>query len=179
MDIEALVSLDMPLKPEGSILCLSRSLIAKILECIIACIVFVSLVYLVLLLLNSLVGQNKFDPIYTTVGYISLITIFSVPIGYYGSCNGSPKALLLYYLLAAYHAYALIIYLWINIRFEYFYNDQDSNPKSGGLMLHLVSTGAYTSAVIASLLAASTRIISNTSSNDSPGVIVNDNTSLD
>lgn len=166
----------------GSLACLSKQTITNSLECVISCMIFVGIIYLILLVLG-LSQLTKIDTLIQTLGYISIVIIISAPIGLYGSAKSKYWALFFYYLLASYHLYALVMYIWFNIRTSELIPKETSDSTNArlfsGLSLHQVTTGAYTVLVCLSLILVILKIISTTNQIEPAKVIVVDNNPLD
>lgn len=175
---EELELIDSEMTKSGSVACLSKQTVSTTFECTLSCIILVSFIYIVLLILG-LSSVKSIDTLFYAVGYISIIIIISVPIGLYGSSSGSFCALFVYFILASYHLYALIMYFWFNIRSAAISIGSDQNQTKGYEILHLITTGTNTALVALSILMASLKIISNTNQIEQARVIVVDNNPLD
>lgn len=177
MDVEGSES---EMAKSGSLACLSKKTISTLFESIISCKIFVAAIYIILSLL-SIASIIRVDSLFIPVGYISLIILFSAPIALYGSTKNSYYALFLFFVLASYHLYALLIYVWLNIRSSSFLsgnNNSTSGSKDnrfGELPLHQVTLAAYTMAVILSLIVVCLKIVSSTSQIVPTRVILVDN----
>lgn len=161
----------------GSIACLSKRTISNIYECILSCITYISLIY-ILLVLIGLIFHIQTDFIFQLIGFISIFSLITTPLGIYGSLKGSYCALLTFFLLASYHLYALVMYFWFNIKANTFLESaaQPSSVKSKGYeYLHYISSGSYTLLVGLSILLASCKVISLVNQIDPARVIVVDN----
>lgn len=196
MDEEGFESSEMA--KSGSFTCLSKQTITTALECLLSCIITIGTIYVFLLILG-LIQVTKVDNLLMTIGYISLIIAISAPIGLYGTEKSRYWALFLYYILASYHLYALIMYIWFNIKESVLasstssssssaslstYQNEDTKPITHKtlleeLSLHQVTTGAYTMLVFFSLIFVVFKIISTTNQIEPAKVIVVDNNPLD
>lgn len=156
----------------GSLICLSKQTIATLLECLISCLIFVSIVYIALLVFD-LTSISEISSLYHPIGYISLVVLLSAPLAIYGSSSGSYPALLGYFLLASYHLYAVCIYVWLKIRSSEFKLNKASDP------LHQVVVASYTTVLILSLILVICKIISNVNLLEPARVIVVDNNPSD
>lgn len=94
---------------------LSGETFSLIFSCVLSCIVFVGLMFLLPLILQPLF-TDSLGTSTRTIGYISAVVVISGPIGLYGSCKDRFWALLSFYILSSSHLYALIIYVWLSIR---------------------------------------------------------------
>lgn len=156
----------------GSILCLSKQTITNIFECFVSILIYISALYLLLLVLN-LITQGTINQLYHPVGYISLIILISAPLAVYGSVSGSYLALFGYFILASYHLYALCTYGWLKIKSGEFKLTPGTDP------LHQIITISYVVLLLLSSLLATCKIISNVSLVDPGKVIVVDNNPID
>lgn len=156
----------------GSLICLSKQTIATLLECLVSCLIFVSIVYIVLIVFG-LASISDIRSIYYPIGYISLVVLVSAPLAIYGSSSGSYYALLGYFVLAAYHLYAIGIYIWLKIRSSEFRLSKATDP------LHQIAVACYTIVLILSLVLVTCKIISNVSLLEPARVIVVDNNPTD
>lgn len=166
----------------GSFAYLSKKSITNSLECLISCVILLAAIYIALLTFNLtslLKGHNE----YQLVGYISLIACLSAPIGLYGSKKSSYWALILFFVLASYHLYGLIMYLWLSIRSSDIFSISKNKSLSEALKkngeLHHVTMVAYTLVVIFSLILSVFKIISITLRLEPAKVIVVDNNPSD
>lgn len=163
----------------GSFLCFSKQTITDLLSCILSCVIFVAVIYILLLLLNLISGSYA-DKLYYTVGYISLIIFITAPLGFYGSLRSSYKALFAYFVLTSYHLYALAIYIWLNARSNSFFKTSKSaNNPSLELNLHQITTVAYATVVMLALVMTCVKVISTANQIEPAKVIVVDNNPLD
>lgn len=164
----------------GSFACLSKKTISTLLECIISCTIFVATIYIILGFLG-LISVAPVDSLFLPVGYISLIILLSAPIVLYGSTKNSYYALFTFFVLASYHLYALVIYVWFSIRSSSLFsgNINSTTPSKenlfGELTLHQVTLAAYAMVVLLSLVVVCLKIVSSTSQIVPAKVILVDN----
>lgn len=184
MDIEDYES---EMTKSGSIACLSKKTINNSLDCIISCTIFAALVYIVLTFLG-IISVANINSLFLPVGYISLIVLLSAPAALYGSAKNSYCALFTFFVLASYHLYGLVIYVWLNIRSKSFLPPSGNNSTSsssssslpkdyllGELTLHEITLAAYALVVLLSLIMVCFKIVSATSSIEPARVILVDN----
>lgn len=162
----------------GSFACLGKQTITDLFECILSCVIFVSVIYIFILFLG-LVSGWKTEPLYQVAGYISIAAALSAPIGLYGSAKGGYWCLLTFFVLSSYQIYALVVYIWLNIKSGSFLVHIDNTSKKYELTLHQVTIAAFTIAVILSFIMTSIKTISNTKQIEHPRVIVVDNNPSD
>lgn len=143
--------------------CITNSLIS-----IVACVVFVSIVYSLLAFIH-ITSLAQIGILFRTLGYISLLTLLSAPIGIYGAVKSSYCALFIFLIIASYHLFALILYICLNLK-------SWSEPK---LILHQVTSGAYIIVVVLALIMGTLKIVSTTKQLEPTKVIVVDNNPLD
>lgn len=168
----------------GSVVCFSKNTISGLLKCFLSCLLLVALIYLLLIFL-SLVTSIEIITLFKTLGFISLIIIFTGPLGFYGCCRQSYFALFTYLLVGSYHLYALVIYIWFNLNWKAFTFEQAAGGGQSGkysatqqnndLILHQTTTGAYTVLIALTLLMCGARIVSITNQIEPAKVIVVDN----
>lgn len=180
----------------GSFACLPKQAITNIFECILSCVIFAATIYLILSFLGF-VKLAQVDSLLHLIGYISLIILFSAPIGLYGCAKGSYKALFVFFILSSYHLYALLVYIYLSFQPQLSSSSANSTTSQTGvqkanstsdsslikpiaeLSLHHVTTFSYTVAVTLTLLMTSCKIISVTKEIEPKRVIVVDNNPLD
>lgn len=172
---------DSEMAKSGSIACLSKKTITNSLECIISCTIFVSIIYIILTFFEA-ISVVTVDKLFIPVGYISLIVLLSSPIALYGSAKNSYCALFFFFGLASYHLYALVIYVWLNIRNQSLLSISHTNSSThtrdsslDELALHHVLLAAYSIVVLLSLIMVCLKIISITSQIEPAKVILVDN----
>lgn len=172
-------------RKSGSFLCISKRSITTTLNCIISCLIFVALLYLLLIVVD-IATLAKVGSLFQAIGYISLAVLLSVPIGLYGAAKNSYCALFVYLILTSYLLYALILYIWLNVKScSFFCNYSNSEEEKlrarlgGEFTLHQVTIGAYTGVLALSLMVTSLKIISTTLQFEPTKVIVVDNNPLD
>lgn len=164
----------------GSILCLPKRCVTNALISVISCVIFVSLIYLLLTFLH-LASLVTVDSLFHALGYISLLVLFSAPIGIYGAAKSSYCALFTYLILASYHLYGLILYICLNLKsWTQSYQQINVNGKEKDeLILHKVTSGAYATVLVLTLIMTSLKIVSTTNQIEPNKVIVVDNNPLD
>lgn len=160
----------------GSVGCFTKQTITNSFECVLACIALLGLIYISVLVLG-LAQVATVDTLFYAVGYISLLSLVGTPLGLYGSSTGSYCALFLFFTLASYHLYALVMYLWFNVRNSALF--LESSKTKGFEILHQVTTGSYTALLALGMLMVSMKIISNINQINPARVIVVDNNSND
>ena len=159
----------------GSVCCLSKQTISYAFESLISCTILLAFIYILLVILG-ITKAIQLDTLFYTIGYISFVIILSAPIGIYGSQSGSYCALFVYFVIASYHLYALLIYIYFNFIRS---SEATSLPKSGYGTLHKIAAGSYTALVAITILAASMKILSNIGLIEPSRVIVVDSNPLD
>lgn len=182
-------SVEMP--KTGSVSCLSKQTILSILDCVLSCITLVALIYVGLLILIQ-ISDKQTNPLFNTIGLISLAALLSIPLGSYGTKSGNYCALLCFFVSTSYLLYALIMYIWFNTRSGDLFpapggeanNNNNNNTAStkvahGYDRLHQLTCCSYTGLVFAALLATTLRIISQVNQIEPARVIVVDNNPLD
>lgn len=174
----------------GSFLCLSKKTITNTLISSISCVIFVSLLYLLLIFLN-LTTLVEVGSIFHVIGYLSALVLISAPIGIYGASKGSYCALFIHFIVASYHLYGLILYICLNIKsWSQAHDDAQKPPLSqnhgtlyellgGDLTLHQITSSAYATVVFLTLIMTSMKLISTTLQLEPARVIVVDNNPLD
>lgn len=174
----------------GSFLCLSKKTITNTLISSISCVIFVSLLYLILIFLNS-TTLVKVGNIFHVIGYISLIVLLSAPIGIYGASKGSYCSLLIHFIVASYHLYGLILYMSLNFKsWSQFHDNAQKRLTTqkdetlfellgGDLTLHQITSSAYATVVALTLIMTCMKIISTTLQLEPARVIVVDNNPID
>lgn len=164
----------------GSCGCLSKQNISNSYECILSCTTYPSLIYILLLVISLLV-PFKLDLIFHIIGYISLFSLITTPLGLYGSSRGSYCALFTFFILASYHLYALVMYFWFDIKAPMF-RDRESTEVTCTKdfeYLHYILSGSYTILIALSILFVTCKITSLVNQIDPARVIVVDNNPVD
>lgn len=160
---------DSEMAKSGSLACLSKKTITNLLECVLSCTIFVAVIYIILTFLSVISVFNS-DSLFVPIGYISLVVLISAPIALYGSAKQNYIALFTFFILTSYQLYALTLYIWFNIRSQSLLGNDTNKPASESstgsslkeLPLHQVTLGAYTTAVMLSLVMVCLKIISTT-----------------
>lgn len=166
----------------GSVCCLSKRTITTALECVLSCVSFTSLIYIILLI-YCLSFSIELDLVFLIIGYISIFSLITTPLGLYGCNKPSYCALFAFLFLASYHLYGLAMYFWFNLKAPIFNEPPNQAALERSLKLrgyeylHYITSGSYTALVGLSILLASCKIISLVDQIEPARVIVVDNSS--
>lgn len=166
---------DMP--NSGSVCCLSKNIVSNIFECVLSCVAYISLIYIVLLI-YSVCNAVEIDFSFHVIGFVSLFSLITTPIGGFGCSRTSYCALFTYILFASYHLYGLTMYFWFSLSAPIFISQGDSGSSryKEYEYLHYLASGSYTALVGLSIVLALFKIVSLVSLLDPARVIVVDNT---
>lgn len=191
MDIENL-ELSEEMTKTGSFAYLSKETINSLFNCTLSCTVFGASIYIIILI-AKVATFVQISKLYLTIGYISLICLLTFPLGLYGSRTGNSCGLLIFFLLASYHLYGLIIYIWLNIvpisytnaadrSYLKQYRQLNINYRVANIdetFLNNITVFLYTASVLLSLFSTVFKIISKTKEIGADKVIVVDNNPVD
>jgi hypothetical protein len=163
----------------GSVCCLSKRTLTNLLECAISCVAYVSLIYIALLI-YSLAAGTELDLSFHVIGFISVFSLVTTPVGIFGCSYTSYCALFTFLLLASYHLYGLTMYFWFSLKAPIFISSQTGSNTSHHKeyeYLHYLASGSYTGLVALSILLTLCKIVSLVEELEPARVIVLDNSS--
>jgi hypothetical protein len=174
--INPIVSSEMPRSNE--VCFVAKKAITNILECILACITYISTIY-ILLLIYGLVGVSHLELTIKVIGYLSLFSLVTTPVGSFGCNRTSYCALFTFILIASYHLYGIVMYFWLILKLPNFASNQQSEIPPLLLkyeLLHYLISGSYAFLVTASIILAICKIVSLVQQIEPARVVVVDNT---
>lgn len=156
----------------ASVACLSKKSINSLFQFTLSSTVILAFIY-ILVFIVQLITRASFDDVYLVIGYISLIAFISVPFGYYGSLTSGYCALFTFIIVASYHLYGLLFYIYQYIE------DLAKDSVTISYTLHRTSAITYTCVICLSIIMASLAILVKAKQIEPAKVIVFDNNSTD